>query len=413
MNRATFVLLAVAVGTYIVTFDGAAVQMALPILHRELHIGVDSVQWAMTSFLLVNTLALLPAGQAGDVYGHARVWRLGLLIFILASVTCALVPDIWWLNGARAFQGLGAALTSANSMPLLIEAFPRSKGRALGLGNISIALGLITGPPFGALLAKAVSWRLIFVVAPPVGLIGLWLARGRLPSTARLPAGSKRPSLFDVSLFRNRTFVSGAFSSLLGYAALFTITIAMPFYLELAQRRNVAAAGLIIGVMPVALSCVAPFAGSLADRIGSRLICTFALLCVALSCALLSTARVHSGLGLLIPSIALAGIGVGGFEAPNGAASLGALPDYRLAIGTATLNTLRQLGMTFGGALAAMLVDYGMRSNLRETPERVTAGVHLALMAGVVLAGMGALVAALRPARVPVATPVNASSGPA
>src|SRR5215831_7363213 len=154
MKRTSATLLAVAVGTFMVTFDGAAIQMVLPVLHRELDTGVYAVQWVMTAFLLIGTAALLPAGRIGDVYGRDRVWRAGIGLFAIASALCSVMPGLPWLVGARALQGAAAALVTANAAPLLVDAFPRERGRALGLGNIAIAAGLVMGPPVGALLTE-------------------------------------------------------------------------------------------------------------------------------------------------------------------------------------------------------------------------------------------------------------------
>src|SRR5438477_958749 len=144
MKRPTVTFICVATGTFLATFDGAAVQMALPVLNRELHAhGVHAVQWVMTAFLLVATAALLPAGRIGDVWGRDRTWRAGLGIFALASAACALAPGLWWLVGFRALQGVATALLTANAAPLMIEAFPHKRGQALGLGGVAMALGLV------------------------------------------------------------------------------------------------------------------------------------------------------------------------------------------------------------------------------------------------------------------------------
>src|SRR5882762_8105224 len=168
-----------------VIFDGSAVQMTLPIIQRNLGGSIPVVQWTMTAFLLVSTSTLLPSGRAGDVLGRERVWRAGIAVFVVASILCAVAPSLFWLVAARAAQGLGAAMTTANSAPILVDAFPRQGGRMLGLGNIALALGMVAGPPLGALLTEAWSWRLIFAVAVPIGLaIGL-VSRHRLPHSPR------------------------------------------------------------------------------------------------------------------------------------------------------------------------------------------------------------------------------------
>ena len=437
MKRAWATLVFVALGTFMATFDGAAVQMALPVLNRQLAAhGVHAVQWVMTAFLLVTTAALLPAGRIGDVYGRDRAWRAGIAIFALASAACALMPGLWTLVIARAVQGAGTALITANAAPLLIDAFPDRRGQALGLGNLAIALGLVAGPPCGALLVGAGTWRLIFVVAVPVGAAAWFATRGRLPRSRRARgepidvtggvllaaaltgwlafgtfgnrwgAGSakslaaiatgviavviyallerrRRDPLLDLRLFADRMFLSGALSSMLGFAALFALTVAMPFFLIDTQQRPMVQAGLLVGIVPVALSIVAPIAGALYDRIGSRPLCTAALITVAVSEALLSTVAARTPALLLAIALGLAGAGLGAFEAPNDADVLGSLAKTRLGVGTATLGAMRNLGMTLGVALAATLMS--------------AFGVRAAMWAGAAAAGLAAGAAALRP----------------
>src|SRR5690348_7733352 len=95
-------------GTFLVTFDGAAVQMVTPRLERALHADIRAVEWTMTAYLLVTTAAYLPAGRLGDDHGCARVWRAGLVLFVAASLLCMLAPSLWLLVAARAVQALGA-----------------------------------------------------------------------------------------------------------------------------------------------------------------------------------------------------------------------------------------------------------------------------------------------------------------
>ncbi|HEY3356670.1 MAG TPA: MFS transporter [Polyangia bacterium] len=450
MKPSTASLLAIAGGTFMVIFNGAAVQMALPVLQRDLGAPLYEVQWTMTAFLLVSTAALLPAGRAGDVYGRARAWRAGALVFVIASALCAVVPGLWWLVVVRAVQGLGAALTAANAAPLLVEAFPpEHRGRALGAGNLAIALGLVLGPPVGSLLMAAVSWRLIFVVAVPVGLWAWLGSRGPLPrhrgAAEPLGAGggllsfvalvalllpgtfgrgwgwgspltlllfgagalfslafavqqarARRP-LLDLKLLRDRMFVSGAITSLMAFAALFSLTVVMPFFLVVTQGRSIVQAGLLVGFMPLGLSVAAPLAGWASDAFGSRTICTAGLIAIAGAFVLMQWAGPGTSAWLLAPVLLLAGAGLGAFEAPNDVAVLGAVPPERLGVGTAMLGAMRNLGMTFGGAVAATILDYELSRAGATRAARAAEGAQAALLVGAVFAGLGAIAAALRP----------------
>lgn len=449
MRRSVSVLLPVTAATFMTTFDGAAIQLVLPTLSRDFSAHIDSVHWVMTAFLLVSSATLLQAGRSGDVLGRARIWRFGVLVFVVSSAVAIFMPGLWWLVGARAGQGFGAALATANSAAILVEAFPHERGKMLGLGNIAIALGLVAGPPLGALLTNALSWRLIFIVPLPVGIASWWVARRTLPESERrhaplgwwggvssmlglggvLVAGSfgerwgwgspatlilfgvgalgivafvavqlrSKAPLLERRFLATRTFISGLISVFFGYAALFTVTISMPFFLELAQQRSTVVTGLFVGVVPVVLSIVAPIAGAAADRLGSRWICTGSFALVTLALLLLTSGGQHASVLCIVVALALIGVGLGGFEAPNDVAVLGTLPPDRLSAGTAVLNAVRDVGMTLGTATGGTLLSIGMRVADGSQAHAAAHGTALALLAGAGCAALATIGAAIRP----------------
>lgn len=449
MKKWAAVLLPVAAASFMTAFDGAAVQLILPVVEKKLHASMDASHWIMTAFLLVSTSTLLQAGRAGDVLGRERVWRFGVAIFVVASLLCAVMPSLWWLVGARAIQGFGSSLVTANSAAILVRAFPEHRGKMLGFGNLALALAIVAGPPLGALLAEVASWRLIFVVAIPVGTLIWWITRNRLPVSPRrkaplallsgfasvlglgclLVAGtfgerwgwisvptlllfglgaafvvvfvvmqsrSKEP-LIERSLVTSRLFVSGLVATFCGYATLFTVTISMPFFILDVQHRDPIDAGLLVCFVPLALAITAPIAGAFTDRIGSRWICTAALAALCGSLVIIITGGQDIGTGRLILGLLLIGVGLGGFEAPNDVDVLGSLPQSRLSAGTAVLNAVRSLGMTCGVAVGGTLLQVGIRHGHGSIEARTTLGVHEALWVGAGLAAVGAVAAAVRP----------------
>lgn len=451
MSRVVSILIPVAAASFMTAFDGAAVQLILPMLTQDLRASIASSHWIMTSFLLVSSSTLLQAGRAGDVLGRERVWRVGVAVFSVASALCAVMPGFWWLVGARAIQGFGSALVTANSAAILVDAFPEKRGKMLGLGNIALALAIVAGPPLGALLTQAVTWRLIFIVAIPVGVI-IWLVtRKTLPKAPRreapldwvsgilstlglggifaagtfgelwgwrsaatvatgfvgvaligaflwLQARSSEP-LIERRLVANRLFLSGLVSTVCAYATLFVATITMPFFILNVEHRTAIDAGLLIAFVPVALAIVAPIAGIYTDRIGSRWICTAALLCLSGALVIIIAGGEGISTGVLILSLLLIGVGLGGFEAPNDVDVLGSLPESRLSAGTALLNAVRSLGMTIGVALGGTLLAVGAKHSHGTAAARTTLGVHTALWVGVGLSALGALAAVVRPSR--------------
>jgi MFS family permease len=152
-----------------------------------------------------------------------------------------------------------------------------------------------------------------------------------------------------------------------------------------------------VGVCPLLLSLVAPFAGSLTDKIGSRLICAVSLLAMAAAFVVIVTGGSHVGAGRLIWALALAGAGLGGFEAPNDVDVLRSLPRDRLGAGTATVGAVRNLGMTFGVAAGATLLDYAVAHGTGTQAERTALGAKWALTTAAACAALGAAGALLRP----------------
>lgn len=447
MKRETAILYVVSIGTFVTTLDGASVQMALPVLHRALSATVANVQWTMSAYLAVSTAALLPSGQAGDVFGHGRIWRAGLGLFTVASALCAIAPDLWVLIGLRAAQGVGAAMIGATSAPILVDAFPQAKARALGRSTIAIGLGLVGGPPLVALLTLA-SWRLIFLAVVPFGVFTWLLAGRRLPkeertegradlvggvlcgaglagvlaaittgrrwgwlsSTTLLVAGSgtlaltafavrerrSRRPLLPLDLLTQRTFVSGALTTLLGFCALFTLTVAVPFLLVTAQQRSIVVAGLFVGVVAVGLAVGAPMFAWRADRIGSRWPCVLGLLLLGGGALLVALPAAAIGNLQLLIALAVVGIGFGGFQAPNSAAALSSIPRERFGVATAALVAAQNLGMTLGVAIAGALLDYKFERAGGTLAHRASLGARLALEASALIAVVGAAAALLR-----------------
>ena len=449
-------LVCVASASFLVVFDGAACQMTLPVIGRYLGGTLQEVEWTMTAFLLLSTATLLPCGRAGDVLGRERVWRAGVAVFAAASGLSAVAPSLGWLVFGRAVQGVGAAMCTANSAPILVEGYAHESGRVLGLGNVALALGMVAGPPVGALLASAFSWRWIFAVAAPLGaaifgatarsmpasprssarldvvsaflsavglagilvgatfghrwgfvapktLIALFIGALGIALFVRREARAVEPIL-EVALVRRRVFVSGMLVSFFGFGALFVAFSVLPYLLLLAQGRSLAESGLLVGVLPLAFAVAAPLAGAWTDKAGSRLLCAGGLTVMASAFVVILTGGVRASAGRLLLALALAGGGIGAFAAPNEVEVLRSLPSQRLGAGTALLGAVRTLGMTFGTAAGGTLLDYAaaLRAKAPELAmttqpaDPIAAGVGWALAAATGAALLGALSALIR-----------------
>src|SRR5436305_7306482 len=308
----------VAIGVFMATLDSSIVNISLPVIARDFGVPLSgAVEWFIIAYLVVTAGVLLTAGRLADMVGRKAVWAVGLGIFTASSAICGAAPSLGWLIASRALQGLGGALIMAVSPAMLTSAFPpQERGRALGLNAVNVALGVSVGPTLGGLLT-AISWRLIFYVNVPIGIIGiivtllvlkeplrrnpgrfdplgaLLLAVGLIALTAGLSFGQEigwtSPLLLGVlvvgvaalialpfvelrvanpvlqlSLFKNRVFLSANLSLILSFLALFAVSFMLPFYLEELRGFPTEEVGLLLTPVPITIALIAPFSGMLA-----------------------------------------------------------------------------------------------------------------------------------------------------
>ncbi|HEY2569930.1 MAG TPA: MFS transporter, partial [Solirubrobacteraceae bacterium] len=167
------VVATVAVGAFMGQLDASIVTLALPRIADSFGVAPGVVVWVSLSYLLVLVCALPLAGRLADRHGRKRLYVQGFVLFTVASLACGVAPDLPALIAARCVQGVGAALLQANSVALIREALDRdSLGRGLGVQGAAQAVGLAGGPAIGGLLLALGSWRLLFLVNVPAGIVG-------------------------------------------------------------------------------------------------------------------------------------------------------------------------------------------------------------------------------------------------
>jgi EmrB/QacA subfamily drug resistance transporter len=397
---------AVSVGTLMATLDGSIVNVALPTLGQELGAPIDRLEWIVAAYLLTLSATLLVAGRLGDLFGHRPVYAVGLVLFTVGSGLCGAAPSLPFLVAARVIQALGASLTMAVSPAVITAVFPPAmRGRALGAIGSVVSIGLTIGPPLGGVIIQALSWRWIFLVNLPVGLLGtIWALRvlpapqagrgagfdglgGLLlgaalglgiytldtlpdPSVRTLPlaflAGfaaillavrlRRAPEpILDAALLRVPGVGSGLLAGLLSYAAMFTSTLLTPFLLTRVFHLPPGGVGAFLVAVPVAMAVAAPLSGWLADRFGGAALPAVGMACLAAALLGLSLADGASGLPSIAARLALCGVGMGLFQSPNSSAVMGAIPRPKLGAGGGLLATARNVGMAIGVAVAGSL----------------------------------------------------------
>jgi EmrB/QacA subfamily drug resistance transporter len=404
------VLVAVGIGTFMSALDGSVVNTVLPVITDYFKSDVATIEWVVTVYLLVVSGVLLSFGRLGDLRGNKTVYIWGFVIFIAGSALSGLSPTPVYLIGSRAFQALGAAMLFANSPAILTKTFPASqRGQALGLQGTMTYLGLTTGPFLGGWLADTFSWHAVFFINLPVGLLALWLSWRVIPKdtpvervkefdltgsftfmaglvalllglnqgsswgwlsplTLGLILGSfvilwifvwiesRSPApMLDLSLFRRRVFNMSTISPVLNYLCVYGVLFLMPFYLIQARGLSAAQAGLILTAQPLVMALMAPLAGTLSDRVGSQIPTTLGMLILSAGLFLLSRLTLTSPFIHVILGLAVSGLGIGLFVAPNNSALMGSAPKSRQGIASGVLALARNVGMVLGIGLTGAI----------------------------------------------------------
>ena len=176
------ILSAVMLGVIMGPIDGSIVNVVLPTIASYFQTDYALVQWVPTIYLLAICSFILVYGRLGDMLGYKRIFLTGLVCFAGASLLCGLSRNIWMLIIFRAFQGLTVAMQMALGMAIVTSAFdPRERGKAIGIYATAIALGLMLGPVLGGVIAQYLSWRFVFFINIPIGIIAFFWGRRIIP----------------------------------------------------------------------------------------------------------------------------------------------------------------------------------------------------------------------------------------
>lgn len=408
-GRRLLILANACVLTFMATLDGSIVNIALPTISRSLGIGIESVQWVVTSYLIAISALLLVWGRLSDIHGRRLIFAAGLAVFSIGSLLCGLSTSLAALVLSRVVQAVGASMSMALVQGIVTATFPPAeRGKALGLVGSVVAVGSLCGPSLGGILVAAAGWRSIFFVNVPIGLIGfvatflvmpesrapeprpsfdktgaillasaialffvglLAFQEGLLGAPAAalalvlaivlflvfLKAERKADPIVDESLFSNRTFRVGVWTSFLSFVSMTCYSFFMPFYLQSVRGLPVLQAGLVMSLYPLVTAVLAPVSGALSDRVNYRILTVFGLLCNAAGLALLTSLGAGSSIPHIGSIIVLLGLGGASFTPPNNSSVMGAVPRDRLGIAGGLNSFFRNLGMVGGATFAVSL----------------------------------------------------------
>lgn len=457
--KAKAILAVIMAGTFLAPLDSSIVNIALPEIAAQLGVRLTAVGWVSSAYLLTNAALILTMGRLGDLWGLRKVYVSGFALFGLFSIWCALAPSLGVLVAGRALQAVGAAMLLAAGPAIIANEFPiGERGRALGMVALSVSFGLMAGPLLGGFLVGSFGWPAIFVVNIPLAFIvsiaawrvlpadcpieepldlvgsglgavsllslllamsegerlgwgsvtvlGLFAAAFAFGAAFAAYEGRTDHPMLDFRIFRNWAFTSGVLAATLSYVALFAVTFLMPFYLMRVLGAEPRIAGLVMGATPAVMAFVAPLAGRMSDRWGSRGLATVGILGVAAS--LWTFSGIAADTSLPYVALLLLGLGLGSsiFQVPNTNGVLSETPRAQRGVGSAIIAEARTLGMALGIAVTGAIVATAGAGDVLASVGALTSSEADVAVRGMAVAFRAAAVVAL------VAAALSWSRGP-
>lgn len=413
-KKSIIVLLVVVAMTFMATLDSSIVNIALPVISKELNVSNSMVSWVVISYSIIICATLLFFGRLGDVLGKTKVFQAGTLIFVLSSFLCGISYSFTGLIVFRFIQGVGAAAYMANNHGIITEMYPVGKrGKALGILVTAVALGNMVGPSVGGLILSKLSWNFIFYINIPIGIIvfllGLkYLSKSKSSSekidvmgavlqfaATVLLFGSlnvaqqlglkngfiigslvlavifiilfiyveikQKQPLLDLEIFCNARFSSNLICAFASFVCLAASYILVPFYLQNALQLSPFKCGIFMVLQPLILAVAAPLFGTISDKVESEKVVVMGLLTLGLAFFLMSRLNENTNCIWCALFIGIIALGQGIFQPANNALVMSSCAREKLGIVGSVNSLVRNLGQIVGITLSTTCL-YGFMS---------------------------------------------------
>ena len=413
--------------------DVTIVVVALPDIEHALGASFSQLQWVTDAYALALASLLLTSGSISDKFGRRRIFSIGLVIFTLGSLLCGVAQDPTMLIVSRALQGIGGAMLFATSLALLAATFHgRERGLAFGAWGAVTGIATALGPILGGVLTTGITWRAIFLVNLPIGIVALYLTlrmvdESRSPHARRIDwpgvltftagllvgvyglteAGQRSwtdglvlgcfaaaavllvafvivelrvaQPMFDLGLLRIPTFGGGLIAAFTMNGSLFAMLLYLVLYLQNSLGFSALETGLRLLVMSGCTMIFATIAGRLSEHMPVRWLIGPGLVLVGGGLFAMAGLEAGSSWTHLIPGLVIAGIGSGLVNPPLAATAVGVVPVHRSGMASGINTTFRQIGIAVGIAVYGSLFSSRMTSSMHDNP---TGGIHAAYADG-------------------------------
>jgi EmrB/QacA subfamily drug resistance transporter len=402
-TRKWWTLGAVLIGVFMLLLDITIVNVALPVIREDLNASFDDLQWVIDAYALTLAALLLVSGSFADLIGRRKVFIIGLILFSAASFACGLAQTPLWLIISRGVQGIGGAMLFATSLALIAQAFTgRDRGTAFGIWGATIGAAVAIGPLVGGALTDGIGWEWIFFVNVPIGIAAVFITLAKVDeSKDPHPAGidwagavtftaslfmlvlalirgneqgwgsaqilalfagaviafiafiavemrSEQP-MFDLKLFRNRTFGGASIVAFVLSASMFSLFLYITLYVESVLGYKPFDAGLRFLPLTVISFFVAPITGRLSSKgVPVRVWLSGGLVLVGIGLLLMHGVQADSSWTTLLAGFCVAGAGIGMVNPALATTAVGVVDPRRSGMASGINNTFRQVGIATG-----------------------------------------------------------------
>ncbi len=389
------ILVVATVSSFLTPFMVSATNVALPAIQSEFHLDAVVLAWIPTAYLLSYAVFVLPFGRIADIYGRKRVFIYGIWLFTISSVVAAISPSALILLLSRVTQGMGSSMIFPTSLAILTSIFPpRERGRAIGITVAAVYIGLSTGPFFGGVLTNHFTWRSVFMMTIPVGIVAIYLSTWKLLGEWIESAGEKidvigsilygaaivlimygisilpssqsvwsiilglvlggyfvwwegkiSSSVLNMELFtQNRIFALSNLATLINQCATFAVTFMLSLYLQYIKDLTPQTAGLALMAHPLVMAIFAPVAGGLSDRVQPGKIASVGMAITAAGLLAMSFLKSQTSLAFIVSDLIFLGIGSALFASPNMNAIMGSVETKFYGVASGTSASIRLIG---------------------------------------------------------------------
>ncbi|WP_234124704.1 MFS transporter [Clostridium hydrogenum] len=403
------ILLVVVLMSFMACVDSSIVNVALPTMAKKLSVSMAEIEWVVASYVMVICASLLIFGRLGDIKGKSQIFKIGTIVFTLASLMCGLSSSLTMLVIFRIIQGIGAGAYMANNQGIITQIFPqKERGKALGILVSAVALGNMIGAPAGGLIISVLNWNYIFLVNVPIGIVAFIAGLRVLPKGKNIDEkfdvkgailysiavmllfgsligeqqlGYKNPviiisfvlavfcliifivvqknmklPLLQLEIFKNGLFSLSLFCAFISFVCLSASIIIIPFYLQDTLKMSSSAAGVFMMVQPLILAAISPISGNLADKMGSEIQTFIGLIFMSGGFLFMALLNENSNLIKVVLCVVLIALGQGIFQPANNSLIMSTVPKSKLGIAGSVNSLVRNLGQMVGITLATTIL---------------------------------------------------------